>query len=150
MTVTLRSTFKLSWDFGGFVEKVVWDKAMNPRGYPLKRPILESPAQRGSFHRPQVYERVRKDFTSWSIWKGREICHFGRWKAQKVYRCVLSLWERLGNVLVLWFIQTVKPLLSGPPVKRTPSIKRTLGRVPEINVLYICIYNEPLLSGRGY
>ena len=32
---------------------------------------------------------------------------------------------------------TVKPLLSGPPIKgkRTPSIKRTLSR-PEINILY--------------
>ena len=47
-------------------------------------------------------------------------------------------------------IYSDRPLLSGPPVKRTLSIKRTLSRVPEINVLYICIYNEPLLSGRGY
>ena len=26
---------------------------------------------------------------------------------------------------------TVKPLSSGPPIKRTPSIKRTLSRVPK-------------------
>ena len=26
---------------------------------------------------------------------------------------------------------TVKPLLSGPPIKRTPSIKRTLSLVPK-------------------
>ena len=28
---------------------------------------------------------------------------------------------------------TVKPLLSGPPIKRTPSIKRTLGTVPKVS-----------------
>ena len=27
---------------------------------------------------------------------------------------------------------TVKPLLRGPPIKRTPSIKRTLCRVPKL------------------
>ena len=43
-----------------------------------------------------------------------------------------------------------KTSIKRTPTKRTPSIKRTLSRVPEINVLYICIYNEPLLSGRAY
>ena len=42
---------------------------------------------------------------------------------------------------------TVKPLLSGPPIKRTPSIKRTLSRVPKLTS-YISLYNEPLFSGQ--
>ena len=42
---------------------------------------------------------------------------------------------------------TVKPLLSGPPIKWTPSIKRTLSRVPKLTS-YISLYNEPLFSGQ--
>ena len=38
---------------------------------------------------------------------------------------------------------TVKPLLSGPPIKRTPSTMRTLSRVPKLTS-YISLYNEPL------
>ena len=44
---------------------------------------------------------------------------------------------------------TVKPLLSGPPIKRTPSIKRILCRVPNL-MSYISLYNEPLFSGHLY
>ena len=43
-------------------------------------------------------------------------------------------------------IITAKPLLSGPPIKQTPSIKRTLSRVLKL-ASYISLYNEPLLSG---
>ena len=38
----------------------------------------------------------------------------------------------------------MKPLLSGPPIKRTPSIKRTLSRVPK-RTSDISLYNKPLL-----
>ena len=41
---------------------------------------------------------------------------------------------------------TVKPLLSGPPIKRSPSIKRTLSRVPK-RTSDISLHNEPLFSG---
>ena len=44
---------------------------------------------------------------------------------------------------------TVKPLLSGPPIKRTPSIKRTLRRVPKLTS-YISFCNEPLFRGHLY
>ena len=44
---------------------------------------------------------------------------------------------------------TVKPLLSGPPIKWTPSIKRTLSRVPTL-MSYMFLYNEPLFSGHLY
>ena len=44
------------------------------------------------------------------------------------------------------YFNTVKPLLSGPPIKRTPSIKRTLSRVPKLSS-YISLYNEPLFNG---
>jgi len=44
---------------------------------------------------------------------------------------------------------TVKPLLSGPPIKRTPSIKGTLSLVPKLTC-YISLYNEPLFSGHLY
>jgi len=44
---------------------------------------------------------------------------------------------------------TVKPLLSGPLIKRTPSIKRTLSLVPKLTS-YISLYNVPLLSGRRH
>ena len=44
---------------------------------------------------------------------------------------------------------TVEPLLSGPPIKRTPSIKRTLSRVPKLTS-YIFLYNVPLFSGHLY
>ena len=47
----------------------------------------------------------------------------------------------------------MKPLLSGPPIKRTPSIKRTLSRVPKLMShisLYhyepACIQRTPLLN----
>ena len=80
-----------------------------------------------------VYERVEKSVISVDERPKRFTDVF--------YRCEKD-WE------TFWFCDLFR--LSGPPVKRTPSIKRTLGRVPEINVLYICIYNEPLLSGRGY
>ena len=43
----------------------------------------------------------------------------------------------------------MKPLLSGPPIKQTPSIKRTLSRVPKL-MSYISLYNEPLFSGQLY
>ena len=45
--------------------------------------------------------------------------------------------------------RTVKPLLSGPPRKRTSSIKRTLSRVPKLTS-YISLYNEPLFNGHLY
>ena len=44
----------------------------------------------------------------------------------------------------LYFDVTVKPLLIGPPIKRTPSIKQTLSRVPKF------LYNELLFSGHLY
>jgi len=47
------------------------------------------------------------------------------------------------------FLSTVKPLLSGPPSKRTPSIKRTLTLIPKLTS-YISLYNEPLFSGHFY
>ena len=49
----------------------------------------------------------------------------------------------------LYFEVTVKRLLSGPPVKGTPSIKRTLGRVPKLTS-YISLYNELLFSAHLY
>ena len=39
----------------------------------------------------------------------------------------------------------MKPLLNEPPLKRTPSIKRTLSRVPKLTS-YISLYNKPLFS----
>ena len=57
------------------------------------------------------------------------------------------------NVYILeWNIMghnTVKPLLSGPPIKRTPFIKRSLSLVPKL-VSYIFLYNKPLFSGHLY
>ena len=44
---------------------------------------------------------------------------------------------------------TVKPLLSGPPFKRTPSLKQTLSRVPKLTST-ISLYNEPVFSGNLY
>ena len=44
---------------------------------------------------------------------------------------------------------TVKRLLSGSPIKRTPFIKRTLNRVPKLTS-FISLYNEPWLSGHLY
>ena len=44
---------------------------------------------------------------------------------------------------------TVKPVLSGLTIKRTPSIKRTLSLVP-ILASYINPYNKPLFSGHLY
>ena len=50
------------------------------------------------------------------------------------------------SALKIWTVSnTVKPLLSGPPIKWTPSIKRTLGRIPKLTS-YIFLYNEPLFS----
>ena len=36
----------------------------------------ETPPERGTFYRLQVYERPGRDFTSWGMLKGKEICHF--------------------------------------------------------------------------
>ena len=44
---------------------------------------------------------------------------------------------------------TVKPLLSGPPIKWIPSIKRTLSWVPK-RTSDISLYNEPTFSGQLY
>ena len=44
---------------------------------------------------------------------------------------------------------TVKPLLGGPPIKRTPSVKRTLSRVTKLTS-HISHYNEPLFRGHLY
>ena len=41
----------------------------------------EASLERGIYFRRQVYERA--GINSWSIWKGKEICHFGCTKAQK-------------------------------------------------------------------
>ena len=49
----------------------------------------------------------------------------------------------------LYFDVTVKPLLIGPPIKRTPSIKQTLSRVPKLSS-YISLHNELLFSGLLY
>ena len=38
---------------------------------------------------------------------------------------------------------TMKPLPSGPPIKRTPSIKRTLNQIPKLTSCTL----KPLLSG---
>ena len=46
-------------------------------------------------------------------------------------------------------LYTVKPLLSGPSIKRTPSTKRTLSQVAKLTS-YIFLYNEPLFSGHLY
>ena len=46
-------------------------------------------------------------------------------------------------------IHTVKPLLSGPPIKRTPSIKWTLSQVLKLTS-YISLYNDPLFSKHLY
>ena len=51
--------------------------------------------------------------------------------------------------LSISFACTVKPLLSGPPVKQTPSIKRTLSWAPKRRS-DISLYNEPLFSGHLY
>ena len=48
-----------------------------------------------------------------------------------------------------FFFHTVKPLLSGPPIKRTPSIKGTLSRVLKLTS-YTSLYNEPLFSRHIY
>ena len=44
---------------------------------------------------------------------------------------------------------TVKPLLSGSPFKRTPSLKRTLSRVPKLTST-IFLYNKPVFRGHLY
>ena len=49
----------------------------------------------------------------------------------------------------LYFDVTVKPLLIGPPIKRTPSIKQTLSQVPKLT-FYISLYNEPLFNRHIY
>ena len=46
-------------------------------------------------------------------------------------------------------IYTVKPLLSRPPIKWTPSIKRTLSRVLKLTS-YISLYNELQFSEHLY
>ena len=60
----------------------------------------------------------KRDLTSWSIWKGRKICRFGCKKTQMANRCILWLWKRRENVLVLWFFPILKTA-----VKRMQSSK---------------------------
>ena len=43
-------------------------------------------------------------------------------------------------------LSAVKPILSGPPIKQTPSIKQTLNWVPKLTS-HISLYNKPLFSG---
>ena len=51
-------------------------------------------------------------------------------------------------------VYTVKPVLSGHRIKRTPSIKRTVAEVPKFISLFTLnetfIKRTPLLSGRGH
>ena len=51
-------------------------------------------------------------------------------------------------------LNTVKPVLSGHRIKRTPSIKRTVAEVPKFVSLFTLsetfIKRTPLLSGRGH
>ena len=54
----------------------------------------ETPPKRGTFFRPQVYEKVGKSLTS--VVKG----------TKRANRCILWLWKSPKNVLVLWFIQS--------------------------------------------
>ena len=49
----------------------------------------------------------------------------------------------------VWQANTVKPLLGGPPIKWTPSIKQTLSWVPK-RTSDISLCNEPLFSGHLY
>ena len=44
---------------------------------------------------------------------------------------------------------TVRLLLSGPSIKRTPFMKRTVSLVPKL-ASYIYLYNKPLYSGHLY
>ena len=46
-------------------------------------------------------------------------------------------------------LSAVKPILSGPPIKRTPSIKQILNWVPKL-MSHISLYNKPLISGYLY
>ena len=65
-------------------------------------------------------------------------CNKCRSLAQPISCCFYFLWSC-----------TVKPLLSGPPIKRTPSIKGTLSRVPK-RTSDISLYIGPLFSGHLY
>ena len=58
----------------------------------------------------------------------------------------------MGKTTVVFNVifNTVKPLSSGPPIKRTPSIKRTLSRVPKLTSYISLIQRTPLLGGRGH
>ena len=47
-------------------------------------------------------------------------------------------WER-GLESIETEVNTVKPLLSGPPIKWTHSINRTPSRGPEINAFYFLL-----------
>ena len=46
-------------------------------------------------------------------------------------------------------LSAVKPILSGPPIKRTSSIKQILNWVPKL-MSHISLYNKPLISGYLY
>ena len=59
--------------------------------------------------------------------------------------CAVS--TRGTSSFIFWC--SVKPLLSGSPFRRTPSLKRTLSRVPKLTST-IFLYNEPVFSGHLY
>ena len=58
------------------------------------------------------------------------VTYYGRW-----HKCVTVMYSETP--------------IKGLPIKRTPSIKRTLSRVPKLTS-YIFLYNEPLFSGHLY
>ena len=101
----------------------------------------------------KLNEKLMLDFKEnqsfWTLCKGIiNSCtlHMTWWKHRWISEGNGVSW---GLNLLSELIITVKRLLSGPPIKRTPFIKRTLNRVPKLTS-FISLYNEPWLSGHLY
>ena len=75
------------------------------------------------------------------------------WIFSSIFQRRITLWNVLLKIqktnLTNQNITTVKPLLSGHPIKWTPSPKGTLSRVPK-RTSDISLYNETLFSGHFY
>ena len=80
---------------------------------PGELPIMagEGPHDRGTFCRPQVYERVviLPVEVYERVGKGNLSFRFGK-RSKRPNRCILWLWKNRKNVLVLWLIHISKTL----------------------------------------
>ena len=82
--------------------------ALRGGGTPYDGRYAEAPSERGTFLGSKTGIWNDTDFTSWSVWKGREFCHLGPEKDPKGIRDAFVAVKKSRKHSGLRFIHTLK------------------------------------------